>query len=56
MIYGVRADQERIGKLTLEGDDKWWRIVRGADNVAAVRDDALNDLLTYGVPWLRERS
>jgi len=53
-LYGAWADQVRIGRLANHGEDKWWRIVRGfeADDV---RDDALKDLLTYGVPWLRER-
>lgn len=52
--YGAWADQVRIGTLTPEGEDKWWRIVRGAQS-GIVRDDAMHDLLTYGVPWLRER-
>jgi hypothetical protein len=52
--YGAWADQVRIGTLTPEGEDKWWRIVRGAQS-DLVCDDALHDLLTYGVPWLRER-
>ncbi len=50
--YGTWADQVRIGSLTSGGEDKWWRLVRGAE-VDPVRDDALADLLTYGVPWLR---
>ena len=50
----VFADQSRIGQLTPEGEDKWWRILRGVD-VRLVRDDAVHDLLTYAVPWLRER-
>jgi hypothetical protein len=53
--YGAWADQARIGTLTPEGEDKWWRIVRGAAHLDVVRDDAMHDLLTYGVPWLRER-
>jgi hypothetical protein len=52
--YGAWADQVRIGTLTPEGGDKWWRIVRGVQSVT-VLEDALHDLLTYGVPWLRER-
>ncbi len=52
--YGTWADQVRIGKLTPDGEDKWWRIVRGA-NSFEVRDDAVHDLLTFGMPWLRER-
>ena len=53
--YGAWARQVRIGQLTPEGEDKWWRIVRGVE-APEVRDDALNDLLTYGVPWLREHA
>ncbi len=53
--YGSWADQVRIGELTPTGADKWWRIVRGG-NVTPVRVDALADLMTYGVPWLRERA
>jgi hypothetical protein len=34
--------------------DKWWRVVRGASS-DDVRDDTLHDLLSYAVPWLRER-
>jgi hypothetical protein len=52
--YGAWADQVRIGKLAPDGEDKWWRIVRGV-NSSDVRDDAAHDLLIYGVPWLRER-
>ena len=52
--YGSWADQARIGELTPAGADKWWRIVRGAD-VKPVQADALTDLLTYAVPWLRRR-
>jgi hypothetical protein len=50
--YGPWADQVRIGQLTPDGRDKWWRIVRGAD-VEPVRADALTDVLTYGVPWIK---
>ncbi|MCW2496603.1 DUF4304 domain-containing protein [Jatrophihabitans sp.] len=49
--YGAWATQTRIGKLTPGGEDKWWRIVRGAE-VDPVRDDALADLVALGVPWL----
>jgi Domain of unknown function (DUF4304) len=52
--YGPWADQVRIGQLTDNGADKWWRIVRGAD-VEPVRADTLADLLTYAVPWLKAR-
>jgi len=54
MKYGTWAEQVRIGQLTPTGEDKWWRIMRGSD-AAAVRDDALADLLTNGVPWLKAR-
>jgi hypothetical protein len=50
--YGPWADQARIGQLTRADADKWWRIIRGAD-VEPVQADALADLLTYAVPWLR---
>jgi hypothetical protein len=53
--YGAWADQTRIGSLTPGGEDKWWRIVRGA-RPNDVRDDALHDLMNYAVPWLHERS
>jgi hypothetical protein len=53
--YGAWAKTARIGQLTPRGEDKWWRILRGAD-AAAVRDDALHDLLTYAVPWLRQQT
>ncbi len=53
--YGSWADQARIGALTPDGSDKWWRIVRGVDP-GHVAKDAVSDLLTYGVPWLRERT
>ena len=52
--YGAWADQVRIGQLTPDGEDKWWRIVRGSDPSAMI-DDTAHDLLDYGVPWLRER-
>jgi hypothetical protein len=50
--YGPWADQARIGELTPAGADKWWRIIRGAA-VEPVQADALADLLTYAVPWLK---
>jgi hypothetical protein len=53
--YGSWASQIRIGHLTPDGDDKWWRIIRGAD-IDPVRDDALADLVNLGVPWLIARS
>jgi len=52
--YGPWADQARIGELTSVGADKWWRIIRGAD-IKPVQADALADLLTYAVPWLKAR-
>ncbi|MFC6344382.1 DUF4304 domain-containing protein, partial [Nocardioides hankookensis] len=52
--YGAWADQVRIGLLAPDGEDKWWRIVRGVQS-SEVRDDVLHDLLTYAVPWLRTR-
>ena len=52
--YGAWAEQVRIGTLTPDGDDKWWRIVRGVDS-SRVREDAMHDLMTYAVPWLRAR-
>lgn len=53
--YGTWADQTRIGQLTPEGEDKWWRVVPDV-GAGAIRDDVLADLLTYGVPWLREHT
>lgn len=52
--YGAWADQVRIGQLTPDGEDKWWRIIRGLPPTG-MRDDATHDLLTYAVPWLRSR-
>jgi hypothetical protein len=52
--YGVWANSTRIGCLAPGGEDKWWRILRGVD-AAAVRDDALHDLLTNAVPWLKQQ-
>jgi hypothetical protein len=54
MHYGDWVEQTRIGHLTPQREDKWWRIVRGFA-VEEVRDDAVHDLLTYAVPWLRAR-
>lgn len=53
--YGSWADQARLGAVSPGGKDTWYRIVRGAAHLDVVRDAALHDLLTYGVPWLRER-
>lgn len=55
VTYGAWAVQARIGHLTPDGADKWWRIVRGID-ADPVRDDVLADVLSYGVPWLREHA
>jgi hypothetical protein len=54
-MYGSWADQIRIGQLTTDGEDKWWCIIHGAD-IDPVRDDALADLITLGVPWLVARA
>jgi hypothetical protein len=48
------ADQARIGELTPASADKWWRIIPAAD-VEQVQADALADLMTYAVPWLKAR-
>lgn len=53
--YGPWAEQVRIGKITPGGEDKWWRIVQGLDPGPAAKE-AVSDLLTYGVPWLRART
>lgn len=55
VVYGSWASQTRLGVLTPERSDKWWRIVRGVDP-GPVAEDAVSDLLKYGLPWLRERA
>lgn len=52
--YGSWADQTRLGLLTPQGEDTWWRIIRGSEPADAL-DGAMHDLMTYAVPWLRER-
>jgi len=50
-IYGVWAEQARIGQLTPAGEDKWWRLRPGQD-IEPLVADVLGDLHGYGVPWL----
>jgi hypothetical protein len=41
--------------VTPDGEDNWWRVIRGND-AGTVRDDVLADLLTYGPLWLQGRT
>ena len=53
--YGEPAAQARIGDLTPEGEDKWWRVYSPA-NMAAVGNDVLHDITEYALPWLRHQT
>ncbi|MEU4294169.1 hypothetical protein AB0E63_38620 [Kribbella sp. NPDC026596] len=55
LIYGGDfAVCARIGKLTLDGSDKWWRVYGDVD-VAAVVADVLDDVREYATPWFAEQ-
>lgn len=50
-FYGSWAEQVRIGRLTLSGEDLWWLLERG-DDPKPVADQVLSILLDVAVPWL----
>jgi hypothetical protein len=54
LVSSMAGVLDLVAETTADGEDKCWRIDRGVDS-SEVRDDAAHDLLTYGVPWLRER-
>ncbi|GAB3892606.1 DUF4304 domain-containing protein [Kibdelosporangium lantanae] len=57
-FYGDPAVQVRIGQLTADSADKWWRINSDVD-VAAVATDVIHDVREHAMPWfdqqMRER-
>jgi hypothetical protein len=53
-LYGEPASQMRIGELTPEGADKWWRVHSRA-HTAAVGNDVVHDIREYALPWLRHQ-
>jgi hypothetical protein len=53
-LYGEPASQVRIGQLTPEGADKWWRVHSQAD-MADVGNDVVHDITEYALSWLRHQ-
>jgi hypothetical protein len=54
-IYGGDvAAYARIGDLTPDASDKWWRI-HGDIDAAAVVADVIHDVREYAMPWLVEQ-
>jgi hypothetical protein len=59
VVEGPTADETRTPSPQ-QVYTKWMKgtfgpALRGVDS-SQVRDDAVHDLLAYGVPWLRERA
>jgi dihydrofolate reductase len=54
VLFGGAVAQTRIGVLTTEGEDKWWRIYDGVDQ-KAVAADVIHDVRAFALPWLRAR-
>lgn len=54
VLYGEPTAWERIGRLTPDRADKWWRIDDGVDK-AEVAADVLHDVRQFALPWLREQ-
>jgi hypothetical protein len=54
VLYGAPALQSRIGSLTPDASDKWWRVYDGMDG-EALAADVLHDVTMYALPWLRDR-
>lgn len=54
-MYGadVGADT-RIGSLTPDGADKWWRVYREVD-IPVVVNDFIHDVREYAMPWFAEQ-
>jgi hypothetical protein len=54
VVYGEPTAWTRIGTLTPEGADKWWRIHAEVDQ-AEVTAEVLHDVREFALPWLREQ-
>jgi Domain of unknown function (DUF4304) len=54
VVYGEPTAWTRIGTLTPEGADKWWRIYAGVDQ-AEVTAEVLHNVREFALPWLREQ-
>jgi hypothetical protein len=52
--YGEPAIDERIGMLTPEPADKWWRVYPGFDQ-SAVPTDVLDDIQEFAIPSLSQQ-
>lgn len=52
--YGRGVESERIGLLTPDPADKWWRVT-STDLVEDLARDFLHDVESAGLPWLRSR-
>lgn len=53
-LWGGPVSQVRIGRLSPDGADKWWRLYPGVD-VDAVADDLLRDVRQLAMPWMRKQ-
>jgi len=54
VVYGEPTAWARIGTVTPERADKWWRIHAGVDQ-AVVAAEVLHDVREFALPWLREQ-
>ena len=52
--YGEPVRSARIGELEDTPQDIWWRVFVGQD-MPALQEDLLGDLIDVGIPWLRHQ-
>jgi hypothetical protein len=54
ITYPAPVRNERIGQLTEDRADKWWRINPGQD-LGLLMSDLQSDLLESALPWMRQQ-
>ncbi|MET7281319.1 DUF4304 domain-containing protein [Kribbella sp. NPDC005582] len=52
--YGEPASWVRIGELTPEREEKWWRLSARTDP-AELAKDVTHDITEYALPWFRRQ-
>lgn len=54
ITYPAPVRNERIGQLTEDPADKWWRVYPGQD-LGLLMSDLQGDLLESALPWMRQQ-
>lgn len=53
-FYGTWVPQARIGHLTPDGRDRWWRLSSKRD-LNPIADEVIHDVREYARPWMRQQ-